>query len=184
MYQLNYILIIIIIILLCSPNKKEGYINNNHPTDKPDNKQFYACHDYTQKDNLGNNNYKVIHHGVGEPLTGAYSSFLDIYRIRKYPELFHSPICEKKYSFQNITSVSPPTNIIDHSDILNQSELLTIEEEYDKNAIKDPYYSYSNPRHIGNKITYSDEANKLFIREHKSHDAENLSHRLDNNVTR
>ena len=37
------------------PNKKEGYINNNHPTDKPDNKQFYACHDYTQKDNLGNN---------------------------------------------------------------------------------------------------------------------------------
>lgn len=179
----SYILVTSLIFILLL-NCKEGYINNNHPTDKPANKQFYACHDYSQEGNISNNNYKVNHHGIGEPLKGAYSSLLDIYRIRKYHELFHSPICKKKYSFQNITSVSPPIDIIDHTDILNQSKLLSIEEEYDKNAIKDPYYSYSNPYHIGNKLTYSDEANKLFIREHKSHDAENLIHRLDNNLTR
>lgn len=188
MYQVNYILIIIIIILLCQCDK-EGYMNNNIPRDKPDNKQFYACHDYSELSNrgvksstIGNNNYKVKRHGVSEPLQGVYSSFLDIYRIRKHHELFHAPICEGRYNFKDISSVHVPTHVLDHSDLLVEDDLLDIEAEFDRNSIKDPYYLYGNPRHIGSQITYSDEANELFIREHKSHDAENLTHRLDHNV--
>ena len=92
MYLVNLILIIIIISLLCKCNK-EGYMNNDIPSDKPDDKQFYACNDHSQLSSngiksytMGNNNYKVKRHSVGEPLEGDYSSFLDIYRIRKYDE--------------------------------------------------------------------------------------------------
>ena len=188
MYQVNYILIIIIIILLCQCGR-EGYMNNDIPKDKPDDKQFYACHDYSELSNrgvksstMGNNNYKVKKHGVAEPLQGVYSSFLDIYRIRKHHELFHAPICEGRYNFKDISSVDVPTHVLDHSDLLVEDDLLDIEAEFDRNSIKDPYYLYGNPRHIGSQITYSDEANELFIREHKSHDSENLSHRLDHKV--
>ncbi len=118
MYQVNYILILIIIILLCQCDK-EGYMNNDIPKDKPDDRQFYACHDYSELSNrgvksstMGNNNYKVKHHGVAEPLEGVYTSFLDIYGIRKYDELFHAPICEGKYHFKDISSVNIPTHIL------------------------------------------------------------------------
>jgi hypothetical protein len=178
----------VIILLLCSPCS-EGYNNNKRSPDNPDDVQFYACHDYTDLENrgiktssLGTTNYKVQKHGIDEPLQGVYSDLLDIYEIRNYEELFHGPICEKRYSFKDITSVETPTHILDHSDRLHETELLEVEEEYDKNAIKDPYYLYSNPSYIGSKITYSDKANELFIREHRSHDAENLTHRLDHRV--
>jgi len=151
--------------------------------------QYYACHDYSELENRGiisssmaNNNYKIKQHGVSEPLRGAYSSFLDIYKIRKYDELFHAPICEKRYNFKDISSVNTPNHILDHSDLLHEDELLSEEAEYDRNAVKDPYYLLGNPYYIGNKLTYSDEANGLFLREHKSHDAADLLHRLDHRI--
>ena len=180
MNEIIIICSILLLVFIC--NTKEGYINNNIPSDEPDNKQYYACHDYSN-DNLGNTNYKIKEHGVREPLEGVYSSFLDIYRIRKNSELFHAPICEKKYSFKDISAVNTPTHILDHSDISYEDELLDIENNYDKNSIKDPYYLLGNPKYIGNKLTYSDMGNKLFLREHDSHNKENLLHRLDYRIT-
>mgnify|MGYP006153679683 CR=1 FL=1 len=172
-------ILLLVVFLIHTPCSQEGYTNNNHPTDKPDDTQYYACHDYSVTSNLGNNNYKKIKHGIGKPLEGAYSYFLDTYGIRNYDELFHAPICDKHYNFKHISSLSPPSEIIDHTNILKQGELVNIENEYDTNAIKDPYYLYGNPNHIGNQLTYTDEINDLFLKNHSSHDAENLAHRLD-----
>ena len=106
-YNINYmkgyiyiLLISLFIYILCS-FCKEGFINKPLK-DKPDDLQFYACHDYSSNQNLGNNNYKIKRHGVVEPQVGAYSSFLDIYKLRNYDEIFHSPICESEYNFKDI----------------------------------------------------------------------------------
>ena len=175
-------LLIVLCLLLYSSCRIEGYISNQPPKDRPDDLQYYACHDYSSNQNLGNNNYKLKHHGIGEPLEGPYSYFLDVYDIRNYDEIFHSPICEKHYTFRNISSVNTPSEIIEHSDLLKQDKLLKIEEEYDKNAVKDPYYLYGNPNYIANRITYSDEINDLFLRNHTSNNEQSLLHRLDHKI--
>ena len=189
-YNYNYMNDCINILFLCFlflfvySSCKEGYINKPIK-DEPDDIQFYACHDKTkldyrgiQSDTMANNNYKLKKHGIGLPLKGVYSSFLDIYKIRDYDEIYHSPICEDKYSFKGITNLNPP-EIIDHENILDEEQLLKEEDEYENNSIKDPHYKYVHPDYIGNKITYSDDVNELFITVHKSHDEENLLHRLD-----
>ena len=58
------------------------------PPDRPDEIQFMACHDYSSNTNLGNNNFKLNSHKIGNPLLGNYSSFLDAYGIRNYDEFF------------------------------------------------------------------------------------------------
>lgn len=160
----------------------EGYIQNSPPSDRPDDIQFYACHDYSSPNNLGNNNYKINYHGIGEPLQGAYSHFLNEYKLRNYDDFFHSPICEHNYVFDTTAGVSPPNEIIDHTNILNQEELLRIQDTYDSKSIKDPHYVYRHPNYIENKLLYSDEINELFIKNHRSHDSENLLHRMDINL--
>ena len=95
--------------------------------------------------------------------------------MRNYDEVFHAPICEKKYSFDDIHNLDEFRPIIDHDDALQEDKLLKEEEELDNNAIKDPFYSYYNPNHIQNKILYSDEINKVFLRNHLSH-VEELKH--------
>ena len=153
----------------------EGYINNRPPADRPDSMQYYSCHDYTNTQNLGNNNYKMIDHTIEEPLEGPYTDFLNIYKIRNYDELFHAPICDRHYGFNTPADISIP-EILNNED--SSAELLLIEEEYDRNAVKDPYYLYHNPRYIANKVTYSDETNDLFLMNHRSNDKDQLSHRL------
>jgi hypothetical protein len=160
----------------------EGYINNSIPPDKPDITQYYACHDYSSNSNLGNNNYKEIKHGIDVHLKGPYTDFLDIYGIRNYDELFHAPVCDKHYSFEHISSLEPPTEIIDHTNIPQQEELVKQEIEFDKNAVKDPFYFYGNPKFIENKLIHSDDINQLFLRNHTSHDEGTLLHRLDNDT--
>jgi len=175
------LLVISITFLLCNSCLKEGYISNQPPPNKPDDLQFYACHDYSSNNNLGNNNYKLNKHGVGEPLQGPYTYFIDEYGLRNYDEIFHAPICERPFSFKDISSVNTP-EIIDHSDLLKQDKLVSLEEEYDKNSVKEPYYLYGNPEYIANKLTYSDEINDLFLRNHTSNNEENLLHRLDSRI--
>jgi len=104
-----------------------------------------------------------------------------VYGIRNYDEIFHSPICESKYNFSGINNLSSP-EILDHTDVLEKDKLLKIEETYDKNSIKDPYYFYGNPNYIGNKITYNKEINELFLSNHRSKDTENMLHRLDRDI--
>jgi hypothetical protein len=163
---------------------KEGYINKPLQYE-PDDIQFLACHDqsdinfkgksYTTK---GNNNYKLKRHGVGEPLHGTYSYFLDTYKIRSPDEIFHAPICEGKYKFKEIGNLNVP-EILDHEDILKEEDMLDIEDEYEINSIKDPYYSYVSPQYIGNKLIYSDATNKMFLETHHSQQGGNGSaHRI------
>jgi len=154
-------------------------MNNTPPSDRPDDIQFYSCNDYSNNKHLGNNNYKIKYNKLGKPLQGAYSHFLNEYKLRNYDEFFYSPICENNYLFTDISSVNPPTEIIDHTNILDQDKLLNIEKEYDSNSIKDPHYIYRNPNYVSNKLLYSKEINDLFIKNHRSHDKENLLHRLD-----
>ena len=181
---MNRILMTIVILgILCfvtASCKVEGYINQV-PPNKPDDLQFYACHDYSSNKNLGNNNYKLKKHGISAPLHGTYSYFLDIYGIRNYDEIFHAPICESKHNFKGINNLNTP-EILDHEDLLKEDELLRREEIYDKNAVKDPYYLFGHPGYIGNKLTYSKRINDLFLSNHRSKDIENMLHRLDKNI--
>ena len=175
------IVVICILCLLITPCTQEGYQGNERPQDTPDDLQFYACHDYTNTSNLGNNNYKLKKHGISAPLHGPYSNFLDVYGIRNYNEIFHAPICEAKYSFSDLNNLSPP-EILDHTDVLVKDTLLKKEELYDKNSIKDPYYLYGNPNYIGNTITYKKKINELFLTNHRSKDTEDMLHRLDKDI--
>jgi hypothetical protein len=167
MYKL--ICILILVSLLMSTN--EGYQNNKIPSDRPDDLQFYACHDYNpiefegQDIELhGNNNYKETNHSIGEPKQGVYSDFLNIYKLRNYNEIFHAPICENKYNFNTINSLHTPNLLMNDND----ENILKVEEEFDKNNIKDPFYVYGNPNYIENKLLYSSEINELFLSNHDS----------------
>ena len=59
--------------------------------------------------------------------------------------------------------------------------MLKVEEEYEKNSIKDPFFKYVNPNNIGNTLIYSDNALKMFLNTHISSNEEQLSDRLDSN---
>ena len=62
--------------------------------------------------------------------------------------------------------------------------MLKLEEEYERNSIKDPYYSYVSPQFIGNKLTYSDNAIKMFLNTHHSQKDDNgSSHRSGEDYT-
>ena len=65
----------------------------------------------------------------------------------------------------------------------DQEDLLDEERLLDLYNIKDPHYVYVNPGYIGNTLIYSEDINELFLKNHRSHDAENLSHRLDREIT-
>jgi len=187
------ILLVSIVILIIYSSCNEGYINKPLK-DEPDDIQFYPCHDKDKLinkqtgekfDTMGNNNYIIKRHGVSLPAQGVYSYFLDTYKLRNYDEVFHAPICDtneksftSNYSFKHISNLEPP-EIIQQEDTMNLNKLLKEEDEFEENSIKDPHYKYVHPEYIGNKITYSDDVNKLFITVHSSHDEENLLHRLD-----
>ena len=187
-YNINYmkgyiyiLLISLFIYILCS-FCKEGFINKPLK-DKPDDLQFYACHDYSSNQNLGNNNYKIKRHGVVEPQQGAYSSFLDIYNLRNYDEIFHAPLCESENHFKGIQNLNTP-EILEHRDASKEESMLKLEEEYEINSIKDPFYSYVSPQFIGNKLIYSENATKMFLNTHHSQGDDNgSSHRIGKDYT-
>lgn len=178
--NIGIVALLLLVLYIMTMNCNEGYINKP-PKNRPDDTQFYACHDYNSDLNLGNNNYHIVNHLIAEPTSGVYSEFLNTYNIRNYDELFHSPICEKKISFENISELEIPYILDDedNSDKQIRDEMLKKEDDFNKRYIKDPFHKYTHHKHIGNKITYSDELNKLFLRNHRSHDNENLQHRMD-----
>jgi len=190
---------VLLILLVCFSYiscNKEGYISKPLK-DEPDDLQFYACHDTSKIDfkgkkysTKGNNNYKVKRHGIGEPLQGNYSYFLDNYNIRDYSEIFHSPICESESVYEykpendfkgiNNLDIRP---ILDHTDAYQEKQILLDEKEYEQNSIKDPYYTYVDPRFIGNKLTYNDNTIKLFLDTHHSQQEGISIHRLGDQYT-
>jgi hypothetical protein len=180
----KYILPLLLLFFLI--NQGEGYQNNTPPADRPDEIRFKVCHDYSSNDNLGNNNYKLHKHHIGNPLQGTYSSFLDTYDIRNYDEFFHAPLCESEYNFANIQSLDNRLipDSIDKSvdDIYDIYDIYEEEVNLDKVHTRDPNFVYVNPEYIGNKLLYPRHINKIFLKNHKSHDTENLQHRLDSSL--
>ena len=174
----KYILPMLLLLFLI--NRYEGYQNNMPPADRPDEIQFKVCHDYSSNDNLGNNNYKLHNHHIGNPLHGTYSSFLDTYGIRNYDEFFHAPLCESEYSFKDIRSLD--NRLIPEFHDTDIHDIYEDEDKLDKIHTRNPNFVYVNPEYIGNKLLYPKHINTKFLKNHKSHDTENLQHRLDTSL--
>jgi hypothetical protein len=191
------ILLLFSLILLLTTN--EGYKNNTEiyqanmpPPDRPHEIQFKACHDYSTGDHRGfpvelkgSNNYKLERHHIRNPGTGVYSSFLNTYDIRNFDEFFHAPICEKEYTFQDINSLSNRVIPLDDAtqsrlgmnETLN--DIIERENQLDSRGVRNPDYKYVRAGYIGNKLTYPDDLTKLLVKNHESHNDQNLQHRLD-----
>lgn len=183
MYKIAFLFILLILFI---PNNKvtnEGYQNNARPPDRPDDKQFYACHDYNpvefEGDSIelkGNNNYKIIHNEIGIPLQGGYSHFLNTYELRNFEEIFHAPICEGQFNFNNVSSIESPSSLLMME---NDQEILKLEADFDENNLKNPMYIYGNPKYIANKLIYNNEINELFLTNHRSRGDGQWISRLD-----
>lgn len=172
--NLLIVCILFIFVLHCTLN--EGYINKP-PPNKPDATQFLACMD-DNTSHLGNNNYKIRMHRLGDKLEGPYTYFLDENKIRTHDELFHSPICEGRYSFTNNNLTDP--GILDYDNLTDQDKVIERERLLEMNAIVDPHELFVSNEFIGNKLTYKPELNRLFLKNHRSHDEEQLTSRLNN----
>jgi len=190
----NTLLLLCLVCILIYPCFNEGYINRPLK-DEPDDIQFYACHGkdtikYKGEDKniTGYNNYKLKKHGIGLPLQGVYSHFLDTYKIRNYDEIFHAPICENEPgsfesndSFKDISNLEHP-EIFEFKDLSKSKEMLEKEKYYEEHSTKEPNYKYVDPNYIANKLTYSDEINELFLKTHHAHDEGVLHHRIDDRI--
>jgi hypothetical protein len=148
----------------------ENYENNNIRSDRPDDKQYYACRskqftnnpDYPFQE-YPDSNYRVVKNSVEKPLKGTYSAFLDTNKIRTYNHFYHSPICENDYSFENdidsqfrlIPGAFPEEDI---------SRIYENEKRKDSKGVRNPYYLYGNPNFIENKVLYDEELQDMFIR--------------------
>ena len=180
MHIWKLILPILLLLLIC--NLTEGYQNNTPSPNRPDELHFLPCHDYSNDNNLGNNNYKLINRKIIMPLEGVYSKFIDAYDIRNYDEYFHAPICGKnaRYNFEAINSLGF-REIPDSTD-LNKDDIYSKEVELDKYGVKDPNYLYVNPSFIGNRLIYPESINEKYLNSHKTHETETLQHRMDESL--
>ena len=165
--------ILFILVLHCTFD--EGYINKP-PEDYPDPIQFYACTD-SNTSHMGNNNYMLKKHGINLGLKGPYSYFLDIYDLR-FDGSYHSPICENHYTSTKNNLTDP--GILDYDNLHYQEKILEREKKIEKNSLVNPNELFVSNESIGNKLTYKPEVNKLFLKNHRSHDDEQLTSRLNN----
>ncbi len=184
----NYFLLLSLVLILLLCNNIESYENiyqkNITPTNKPDDKQFYACREdaFINLENtlegekypfkkLPNSNYNIKTNQVSLPLKGTYSAFLDVNKLRTYDHFFHAPICEddpddvnnqQKYTFNNnygnqfrlIPGAYPEEDI---------SVLYENEKNYDSHDLHNPYYLHNDAKHNGNKILYSEKLQNMFL---------------------
>ena len=179
----SYLLIILLFLLfLFCHNKQENYKNMNIQTyeknqprkNKPDSKQFYACRQEVESspgypfERYPNSNYRIKLNEVNAPLKGAFSAFLDVHKIRNYDHFYHSPICEDdpgKESYDFNTNIDSAFRLIPgafpEEDI---NEIYSEELEKDSHDLRNPYYIYSDPEYIQNKIIYDDKIQDIFLR--------------------
>tara|TARA_B100001248_G_C27399026_1_gene468296 strand:- start:1549 stop:2172 length:624 start_codon:yes stop_codon:yes gene_type:complete len=179
----SYLLIILLFFLfIFCHNKQENYKNMNIQTyeknqprkNKPDSKQFYACRQEVESspgypfERYPNSNYRIKLNEVNAPLKGAFSAFLDVHKIRNYDHFYHSPICEDdpgKESYDFNTNIDSAFRLIPgafpEEDI---NEIYSEELEKDSHDLRNPYYIYSDPEYIQNKIIYDDKIQDIFLR--------------------
>ena len=168
-----YIFCLLLSIIFLYNNNYENYENiyesNEILSDKPDDKQFYACpHERFRMDDkypfeeYPNSNYRVKENQVSKPLKGTFSAFLDTNKIRTYDHFYHAPICETSESFD--TDIDSQFRSIPGAfPEEDKSVLYELEKEKDSHDLRNPYYFYGHPEYIENKILYEDDLQKMFI---------------------
>lgn len=173
-----YVLIGLFIFLFFCQKTQENYTNTqlyerNKPNpNEPDTKQFYACRQDLEKPSdylfkgYPNSNFRVKENVIKAPLNGTFSAFLDVHKIRSYDAFYHAPICEddnESYDFN--TDISSQFRLIPGA--FPEEDINKIyEEEIEKDSydLRNPYYSYSDPEYIKNKILYNDKIQDIFLR--------------------
>lgn len=175
-----YIQLIIIVCVIIGLHFIEGYQNNTPPPDKPDDTQFYACHDYSSTNNLGNNNYYVMNNPLPRTMDGNLSDFIEIYGLRSYDAYHRTPICDAHYNFENISDLEF-REIPDGLDV-EIDDIYELEATLDQNDTRDPNFVYINPEYIQNKLIYDEDTNQLILRFHRSSESQNLNFRLDSDI--
>ena len=174
------LLLLLLLLVIC---KKEGfdniYNNNNIPLFEPDDTQYLVCmNSINDNDKLmGNNNYKKIKNKIEVPLDGTYSTFIDMFQLRKQDNFYYSPICEDTYPFkQSYIDIFDRQIIEEDEDVF---QLLNKEKELDEIGLHNPYYLYGNPKSIQNKITYDGKLRDIFLntRNHLISDEEDIQTR-------
>ena len=113
----EFLFLFLLFYLIFISKKKEGFYssfynksanihnkNLNNDNKYPDKKIFYPISNHnkvevmgTEKELLGNFNYRVIQNSIKEPQHGVYSAFLDANNLRNYDHFYHAPITDKRY---------------------------------------------------------------------------------------
>ena len=103
--------------------------------------------------------------------------------MRQYDEYFHSPICQENYQFStsNLNGRLIPDSLDTETE---RNEMYELEQQLDERGLHNPDYVYSNPEYIQNTLLYNEHINQTFLKNHRSHDEDNLHHRLDPSLYR
>jgi len=175
------ILLFFLLYIFCQ-NYTENYTNmntqiyerNQGTPNKPDDTQFYSCRQEVETTpgypfkRFPNSNYRVKRNQVSLPLKGTFSAFLDVNKIRSYDHFYHAPVCEDdsgKESYDFDTNIESQFRLIPGAFPEEDINVLYEEEkEKDSHDLRNPYYSYSDPEYIENKILYEDRLKDLFLR--------------------
>jgi hypothetical protein len=180
--KIHVLILIFCLLYIFCQNYTENYTNMNTQIyemnagvpNKPDDTQFYACRQEVES-TLGypfkrfpNSNYRVKRNQVSLPLNGTFSAFLDVNDIRRYDHFYHAPICEDdpgKESYDFNTEIDSQFRLIPgafpEEDI---NVIYEIEKEKDSHDLRNPYYSYSDPKNIERNILHKPELQDLFLR--------------------
>lgn len=150
------------------------YERNKTNPNEPDSKQFYACRQEVESypgypfKRYPNSNFRVKTNMVKAPLKGTFSAFLDVHKIRNYDHFYHAPICEDdpgKESYDFNTDINSQFRLIPGAFPEEDINVIYEEElEKDSHDLRNPYYSYSDPEYIQNKILYDDEIQNIFLK--------------------
>ena len=180
--KIHVLILLFCLLYIFCQNYTENYTNMNTQIyemnagvpDKPDDTQFYACRQEVESTpgypfkRFPNSNYRVKRNQVSLPLKGTFSAFLDINKIRSYDHFYHAPICEDdpgKESYDFNTDINSQFRLIPgafpEEDI---NVLYEIEKEKDSHDLRNPYYSYSDPKKIERSILHKPELQNLFLR--------------------
>jgi hypothetical protein len=141
-----------------------------------DNKIFLHCSDstklhrrdpFTGEEITGygfNNNYYISESDITyQGGKGDFSTFLDVYKIRREPPALQAPICMQKTNFSNPLHI--PSFFRDIYQAGDSNEILEVEEKYESH-IYDPFYEYRSPENIRDTLVLDDTTNDRVIKQH------------------
>lgn len=181
MREILFLCLFFYMILKC--HNKEGFyssfynkLTNIHQTnlnidnEYPDRTIFYPVANHpkvklgnTEKELLGNYNYRVIKNTIKEPQHGPYSAFLNVNKLRSQDHFYHAPITDKRYrkDFKYDRYLrGDGQEIIQQGD--DKYQLYEKQEEIEAQDY-DPFDLFGHPEN-NSKILYSDEIQGRFLK--------------------